>query len=48
MGKSFECFPIHDAGGTFACPKDKELAIMDALKAFRMLTEDTEYMEVAI
>ena len=30
------------------CPKDKELAIMDALKAFRMLTEDTEYMEVAI
>lgn len=30
------------------CPKEKELAIMDALKAFRMLTEDTEYMEVAI
>lgn len=29
------------------CPKNKELAIMDALKAFRMLTEDTEYMEVA-
>ena len=27
------------------CPKEKELAIMDALKAFRMLTEDTEYME---
>ena len=24
---------------------DKELAIMDALKAFRMLTEDTEYKE---
>lgn len=30
------------------CPKEKELAIMDALKAFRMLTEDTEYMEVAV
>lgn len=30
------------------CPKDKELAIMDALKAFRMLTEDTEYMEAAL
>ena len=30
------------------CPKDKELAIIDALKAFRMLTEDTEYMEVAV
>lgn len=27
------------------CPKEKELAIMDALKAFRMLTEDIEYME---
>ncbi len=27
------------------CPREKELAIMDALKAFRMLTEDTEYME---
>lgn len=30
------------------CPKDKELAIMDALKVFRMLAEDTEYMEVAV
>ncbi len=30
------------------CPKEKELAIMDALKAFRMLAEDTEYMEVAV
>ena len=29
------------------CPKDKELAILEALKAFRMLTDDTEYMEVA-
>ena len=27
------------------CPVTKELAIMDALKAFRMLTEDTEYKE---
>ena len=27
------------------CPVAKELAIMDALKAFRMLTEDTEYKE---
>ena len=30
------------------CPVEKELAIMDALKAFRMLTEDTEYMEAAV
>jgi hypothetical protein len=30
------------------CPKEKELAIMDALKAFRMLAEDTEYMEAAL
>ena len=30
------------------CPKEKELAILDALKAFRMLTEDTEYMEATI
>ncbi len=30
------------------CPKGKELAIMDALKAFRMLTEDTEYTEAAL
>ena len=30
------------------CPVEKELAIMDALKAFRMLTEDTEYMEAAL
>ncbi len=30
------------------CPKEKELAIMDALKAFRMLTEDTEYMEASL
>ena len=30
------------------CPKEKELAIMDALKAFRMLTEDTEFMEVSV
>lgn len=29
-------------------PKEKELAIMDALKAFRMLAEDTEYMEAAL
>lgn len=29
------------------CPKNKELAILDALKAFRMLPEETEYMEVA-
>lgn len=27
------------------CPVPKELAILDALKAFRMLTEDTEYKE---
>lgn len=27
------------------CPVAKELAIMDALKVFRMLTEDTEYKE---
>ena len=30
------------------CTVEKELAIMDALKAFRMLTEDTEYMEAAV
>jgi len=30
------------------CPVEKERAIMDALKAFRMLTEDTEYMEAAV
>ena len=30
------------------CPVEKELAIMDALKAFRMRTEDTEYMEAAV
>lgn len=30
------------------CPFEKEMAIMDALKAFRMLTEDTEYMEAAV
>lgn len=31
------------------CPREKELAILDALKAaFRMLTEDTEYMEAAV
>ena len=29
------------------CPKAKELAIMDALKAFRMLSEDTGYREEA-
>ena len=27
------------------CPVAKELAILDALKAFRMLAEDTEYKE---
>ncbi len=30
------------------CPVEKERAIMDALKAFRMLAEDTEYMEAAV
>lgn len=30
------------------CPVEKELAIIDALKAFRMLTEDTEYMEAEV
>lgn len=30
------------------CPVEKELAIIDALKAFRMLTEDTEYREAAV
>lgn len=30
------------------CPREKELVILDALKAFRMLTEDTEYMEAAV
>ena len=27
------------------CPKEKELAIIDALKTFRMLKEDTVYRE---
>lgn len=27
------------------CPKEKELAILEALKSFRMLTPDTEYFE---
>lgn len=30
------------------CPTEKELAIMDALKAFRMLAEDIEYMEETV
>lgn len=29
------------------CPKEKEMAIIDALKAFRMLAEDVEYKEEA-
>ena len=29
------------------CPKEKELAIIDALKAFRMLEDTVEYREVA-
>ena len=27
------------------CPKEKELAILEALKSFRMLPQDTEYFE---
>jgi site-specific DNA recombinase len=30
------------------CPKEKELAIIDALKAYRMLDEGTEYKEDAV
>lgn len=30
------------------CPKEKELAIMGVFKAFRMLEEETEYMEEAV
>ena len=29
------------------CPKEKELAIIDALKAFRMLEDTVEYREEA-
>ena len=30
------------------CPVAKEMAILDALKAFRMLAEDTEYKEADV
>ena len=29
------------------CPKEKELAILDALKTYRMIPESTEYLEEA-
>lgn len=29
------------------CPKEKELAILDALKTYRMIPESTEYFEEA-
>ena len=40
--------PVKNKNHVPKCPVEKELAIMDALKAFRMLTEDTEYREAAV
>ena len=47
VGKAYNK-PENNKNHVPVCPKEKELAIMDALKAFRMLTEDTEYMEAAV
>lgn len=37
--------PVEHKSRVPICPVPKELAILDALKVFRMLTEDTEYKE---
>lgn len=47
IGKAYNK-PEENKNRVPTCPKEKELAIMDALKAFRMLAEDTEYMEAAL
>ncbi len=46
VGEAFNK-PADPAKHVPKCPKQKELAIMDALKAFRMISEDTEYREEA-